>query len=115
MVMAGLWEEWTSPANERIKSCTVITCEPNEIIGTLHDRMPVVLEEKDWPKWLGEEEATEAELKALLVPCASDRLKLWPVHKRVGNVATTDANWSSRLWLSRRCRSDWVSRYLKWP
>ena len=64
MVMAGLWEEWTSPDNERIKSCTVITCEPNEIIGTLHDRMPVILEEKDWPKWLGEEEATEAELMA---------------------------------------------------
>ena len=86
MVMAGLWEEWTSPDNERIRSCTVITCEPNEIIGTLHDRMPVILEEKDWPKWLGEEEATETELKALLVPCKSNRLKMWPVHKRVGNV-----------------------------
>jgi putative SOS response-associated peptidase YedK len=86
MVMAGLWEEWTSPAGERVKSCTVITCEPNEIVGTLHDRMPVILEEKDWPKWLGEEPASEDELKALLTPCASERMKMWPVDKRVGNV-----------------------------
>src|SRR5262249_38878205 len=53
-VMAGLWEEWTSPAGERIKSCTVITTEPNELIARLHDRMPVVLAEEDWPAWLGE-------------------------------------------------------------
>jgi putative SOS response-associated peptidase YedK len=86
MVMAGLWDEWTSPAGERIKSCTIITCEPNDIIGTLHDRMPVILEEKDWPKWLGEEAANDDELKALLVPCASGRVKIWPVNKRVGNV-----------------------------
>jgi putative SOS response-associated peptidase YedK len=48
--------------------------------------MPVILAEKDWPKWLGEESATEEELKALLVPCPPDELKLWPVDKRVGNV-----------------------------
>ena len=86
MVMAGLWDEWTSPAGERIKSCTVITCEPNELIGMLHDRMPVILAEKDWPKWLGEQPATEDELKALLVPCPAEAVKIWPVHKRVGNV-----------------------------
>ena len=86
MVMAGLWDEWVSPAGERIKSCTVITCEPNGVVGTLHDRMPVILEEKDWPRWLGEEPATEGELKALLTPCADERLKMWPVHKKVGNV-----------------------------
>jgi putative SOS response-associated peptidase YedK len=86
MVMAGLWDEWRSPAGERIKSCSVITTEPNEAVGALHDRMPVILEDKDWPKWLGEEPAAEAELKALLTPCASGRLKIWPVGKRVGNV-----------------------------
>jgi putative SOS response-associated peptidase YedK len=86
MVKAGLWDEWVSPAGERIKSCTVITCEPNGVVGVLHDRMPVILEEKDWPRWLGEQPATEQELQALLVPCADERLKIWPVHKRVGNV-----------------------------
>ena len=86
MVMAGLWDEWVSPAGERIKTCTVITCEPNGVVGALHDRMPVILEEKDWARWLGEQPATEQELKALLVPCADERLMIWPVHKKVGNV-----------------------------
>jgi putative SOS response-associated peptidase YedK len=58
-------------------------CEPNGVVGVLHDRMPVILEEKDWPRWLGEQPATE---QALLVPCADERLRIWPVHKRVGNV-----------------------------
>jgi putative SOS response-associated peptidase YedK len=48
--------------------------------------MPVILAEADWPKWLGEEPASEEELKALLRPCPDPHLKLWPVDKRVGNV-----------------------------
>jgi putative SOS response-associated peptidase YedK len=87
MVMAGLWETWKSPASgEEVLSCTVITCGPNEAMGELHDRMPVVLDEADWPKWLGEEPATEEELYALLKPCPNAALKIWPVDKRVGNV-----------------------------
>jgi putative SOS response-associated peptidase YedK len=86
MVMAGLWDEWKSPVGETIRSCTVITCAANEVIGELHDRMPVILAEKDWPKWLGEEPATSDELKALLVPAPSQTVKVWKVDKRVGNV-----------------------------
>ncbi len=84
-VMAGLWEEWMSPANERIASCTVITIEANELIAPLHDRMPVILSEEDWPAWLGEVAASDAELKALLRPYPSDQMKLWSVDRAVGN------------------------------
>ena len=48
--------------------------------------MPVILAEEDWPKWLGEQPASEAELKALLKPYPSELMKLWPVDKKVGNV-----------------------------
>jgi putative SOS response-associated peptidase YedK len=58
-VMARLWEEWKSPAGETIKSCTVITTESNELIEPLHDRMPVILAEEEWPAWLGEVPATD--------------------------------------------------------
>jgi putative SOS response-associated peptidase YedK len=43
--------------------------------------MPVVLAEYDWPKWLGEELASEQELLALLKPCTDEALKIWPVDK----------------------------------
>ena len=71
---------------EKITSCTVITTEANDAIGAIHDRMPVILDERDWPTWLGEESATEDQLEALLVPRPSDRIKVWPVKKDVGNV-----------------------------
>jgi putative SOS response-associated peptidase YedK len=50
-VFAGLWEEWKSPAGV-IKTCTIITTESNTLIAPLHDRMPVILAEEDWPAWL---------------------------------------------------------------
>jgi putative SOS response-associated peptidase YedK len=93
MVMAGLWDEWTDrKTGERIRSCTIVTCPPNSVIGALHDRMPVILAEKDWPKWLGEELATADELKALLVPSPDEALTLWPVSRqRIGNVRNKGA------------------------
>ncbi len=42
--------------------------------------------ENDWPKWLGEEPASEQELLALLKPCPDEALEIWPVDKMVGNV-----------------------------
>jgi putative SOS response-associated peptidase YedK len=76
---------------ERIKSCTIITCPPNALMGMLHDRMPVILAEEDWAKWLGEEPATNDELKALLVPFKDDALTMWPVNRqKIGNVRNKD-------------------------
>ena len=92
MVMAGLWAKWKDPkSGDQIQSCTILTCRPNAAIAELHNRMPVILDEADWPKWLGEEPATEQELLALLKPCPDDRLKIWPVDKKVGNVRNTGA------------------------
>lgn len=88
MVMAGLWARWRNPANgEEVLSCTVLTCGPNDEMAKLHDRMPVILDKENWPKWLGEAPATSEELLALLKPCPDDWIKTWAVDNRVGNVA----------------------------
>ena len=34
---------WILPEGELITTCTIITTEPNEVMKTLHDRMPVIL------------------------------------------------------------------------
>jgi hypothetical protein len=87
MVMAGLWAKWKSPTSgEEVLSCTILTCGPNNAMGELHDRMPVILAEIDWPKWLGEEPASEQDLLSLLRPCQDEALKIWAVDKMVGNV-----------------------------
>jgi putative SOS response-associated peptidase YedK len=90
MVMAGLWSRWKDPkSGDEVLSCTVLTCGPNHVMAELHDRMPVILLQRDWPKWLGEEPAAEEELLALLKPCPDEELKIWPVGKAVGNVKNT--------------------------
>ena len=93
MVMAGLWETWRSPTSgEEVVSCTVITCGPNKAVGELHDRMPVILDEADWPKWLGEEPATPDELYALLKPCPDVDLKIWRSTMRSATSASRARN-----------------------
>jgi putative SOS response-associated peptidase YedK len=90
MVCAGLWDEWLSPDGELIRSCTIITTEPNSLIAEIHDRMPVILDKTDWAKWLGEESVTNAELLAMLKPYPSEKMKMWPVDKRVNSVVNDD-------------------------
>jgi len=84
MMMAGLWETWRPKEGEPIKSCTIITTEPNSLIAPLHDRMPVILGLEDWAAWLGEEPI--ADPASLLKPFPSERLTMWAVDKRIGNV-----------------------------
>ena len=90
MALAGVWENWRSPAGERIRSFAIVTTEPNDLCAELHNRMPVVLAPETWPAWLGEETADEAQLKALLAPYPSDDMICWPVSPRVGNVKNND-------------------------
>lgn len=87
MVMAGLWAKWKDPkSGDEIQSCTILTCGPNEVMGELHNRMPVILGDADWPKWLGGAPTSDEELLAMLKECPDEWLKIWPVDKRVGNV-----------------------------
>jgi putative SOS response-associated peptidase YedK len=54
MALAGLWENWRSPAGEWVRSFAIITTTPNELCAELHNRTPVVLGPETWPAWLGE-------------------------------------------------------------
>jgi putative SOS response-associated peptidase YedK len=92
MAVAGLWENWRSPAGERVRSFAIITTEPNELCAALHNRMPAILSPESWPAWLGEEPADEARLKSLLTPYLSDAMICWPVSPRVGNVRNNDSS-----------------------
>jgi putative SOS response-associated peptidase YedK len=49
---AGLWERWQKGDEDEILSCTLITTEPNEVVGQVHDRMPVILPASAYDQWL---------------------------------------------------------------
>jgi putative SOS response-associated peptidase YedK len=90
MALAGLWENWRSPAGERIRSFAIVTTLPNELCAERHNRMPVVLAPEACLAWLGEEPVDQPRLKAVLAPYPSDEMICWPVSSRVGNVKNND-------------------------
>lgn len=64
--MAGLWESWTSTEGEVVESCTIITTEPNELVASVHHRMPVILDPQDFELWLDPQVQDTEKLKCLL-------------------------------------------------
>lgn len=53
LAFAGLWETWTDRENgSRLESCTILTTAANRFMSQIHDRMPVILLDKDFGNWL---------------------------------------------------------------
>jgi len=82
---AGLWEIWHAADGSEIRSCTIITTRPNEMIETIHNRMPVILSPEAYPLWLSPEEKVSAELTPLLVPYPADLMAAYPVSRLVNS------------------------------
>jgi putative SOS response-associated peptidase YedK len=76
--LAGLYNIWTSPENETIYTCTIITTQANELIKPFHDRMPVILSKGDEDLWL-DTKAEDDDLQSLLVPYDPDEMEAWEV------------------------------------
>jgi putative SOS response-associated peptidase YedK len=81
---AGLWEAWRGEDGAPLETCALITTAANELTRSIHDRMPVILDEADWDQWLAAE-ADPARLQSLLQPLPSDRLVAEPVSTLVNN------------------------------
>ena len=77
--IAGLWDEWRDPeTSETISSATLIVTAANDFTRRIHDRMPVMLAQRDHETWLTGKAGVE-----LLRPAPNDLLRMWPVSKRV--------------------------------
>lgn len=85
---AGLYSTWRAPVPPQalgegqeppIELCAaIITTGPNAVMNRIHDRMPAILDEEDFPAWLGEREATTDELLQLLKPWPEEQTDLLP-------------------------------------
>ena len=64
----------------------MIITEPNKCVAEVHDRMPVILEAKDFEQW----EHGDVKDAAVMKPAAEDLLQKWPVSKRANSSRTSD-------------------------
>jgi putative SOS response-associated peptidase YedK len=86
---AGLWEQWRPKEGEALETFTILTTEANELLAPIHDRMPVILEPKDYKRWM--EPADPDRLPVgLMRPFPAEQMTAWPVSQRVGNVRNND-------------------------
>lgn len=82
--MAGIWDVWLDAEERPVYSFAIITVPANNILKDIHTRMPAVLDEKDEWKWL--ESNDKKVLKNLLKPVADDKMKIYPVSKKVNSA-----------------------------
>jgi len=63
LFVAGLWSVW-KPAQDAppLLSCTIITTDAPGELGEIHERMPLVLPECDWDRWLNPDAPVDEEL-----------------------------------------------------
>lgn len=86
MAFAGLWEEWTAPdTGEVLRTCTLITTGPNQLMAPIHDRMPVILSPEAQALWLRPEPQEASALQPLLVPNEDEPLEAWEVGRVVNS------------------------------
>lgn len=73
--LAGLYENWMSPSGENIRTCTIITTEPNEIMAAIHDRMPAIIAKDDEARWLDSDCRDPGHLLELLKPYPAQEME----------------------------------------
>ena len=75
---AGIWERWEREG-QILESCAIIVTQANELMKPIHDRMPVILSPDYYDAWMNPQETRSSNLKSLLLPYPSDRMKAYPI------------------------------------
>jgi putative SOS response-associated peptidase YedK len=87
LAFAGLWSSWRVPElPEPLRTFTIITTTPNELMAELHDRMPVILPRDAWSLWLDPQPGDVGELHGLLVPSPAGELEAFAVAPLVNST-----------------------------
>ena len=76
---AGLWELWQAADGSEVRSATIITTEPNELMASLHNRMPVILPNNVYAQWIDPAPRFPIDLKSLLAPYPAGEMEAYPV------------------------------------
>jgi putative SOS response-associated peptidase YedK len=88
ITIAAIQDGWVDPATrEAVRSCAMVITEANKFVAEVHDRMPVILEAKDFEQW---ERGDVKDAAALMKPASEDVLQKWPVSKRVNSSRASD-------------------------
>ena len=80
---AGLWDSWRDPDGDIVRSCTIITTQPNELLRPIHNRMPVILPKELESFWLDDEVRDLFALGDILIPYPPEAMDAYEVSSLV--------------------------------
>jgi putative SOS response-associated peptidase YedK len=96
--IGGIWENWRDPASGQwVRTFALITTAANELVGQIHDRMPLILAPESYDRWLSEEPDPHDLMESF--PAAA--MRMWPVSTRVNKPANDDPQVVDELSLER--------------
>jgi putative SOS response-associated peptidase YedK len=85
--IGGIWENWRDPASgEWVRTFAVITTAANELVGQIHDRMPLILAREHYGRWLSD----EPDAHELMNSFPAEAMRMWPVSTRVNKPENDD-------------------------
>jgi putative SOS response-associated peptidase YedK len=87
---AGLYDTWKSPQGVLLATFTIITCEPNELLADVHNRMPVILSRENEDRWLSPDPLTPQDLTVALTPYPASAMTKVSVSDLVNNPSVDD-------------------------
>ena len=67
MAIAVIFERWEHDDGGELLTFVMVTTPPNPLIARITDRMPAVIQPRDWALWLGQTPGQLKEIKALLI------------------------------------------------
>jgi putative SOS response-associated peptidase YedK len=88
LFMAGLWSVWRGPKGEKdaepLLSCTIITTGAVGGLAEIHDRMPLIVPEGQWDRWLDPD--APPDLDFLATPPSVDGIEMREVSTLVNSI-----------------------------
>lgn len=82
LTLGGIWDRWRDPeSGAEVRSVAIVTTEANDLMAPVHDRMPVIVHERDRDRWLGAAPPVD-----LVRPCPAGDLQMWRVATVVNNA-----------------------------
>ena len=91
IAFAGLMETFLDPNGSEMDTGAILTTGANETLAPIHHRMPVVIHEEDFARWLDCVRNEPRDVADLMRPAEPDFFEAIPVSDRVNKVANDDA------------------------
>lgn len=97
MAFGGIWES-KRISSGHLRTCSIVTTGPNEVVMGFHDRMPAVIRQEDFDHWLDPKVSDPKELLPILVPFPAEEMECFPVSPEMNKVTYESPDCASPIW-----------------